>query len=223
MQPIVVRETPGGANEFELISGERRLRATKSLGQKKISALVKKVSDQESLELSIIENAQRENLNPLEEAKAYKLLNSKFKLNQSEIAQVVGKNRATISNSLRLLQLPEDVQEFLLQGEISTGHAKVLLSVGDPEAQSYYAGVAVRQDLSVRGLESKISRDIDTYDEEDEEYQKLLEKVARQETRLANILEMEQVSLSLNNQGQKKLSLTFDSEAQWKRFVAKLK
>ncbi|MBI4846851.1 MAG: ParB/RepB/Spo0J family partition protein, partial [Candidatus Omnitrophica bacterium] len=127
VQPIVVRKNH--ENEFEIIAGERRLRAVNALGLSGIPAIIKEVSDKELLELSIIENVQRDDLNPLEEAKAYESLMIDFGFTQEQVAQTVGKNRATVANMLRLLSLPEAVKEALFKEQISLGHAKVILSL----------------------------------------------------------------------------------------------
>ncbi len=127
IQPIIVRELGSSSQsdaKYELVAGERRLRATKQAGLNNIPAIVYDLNDQESLELSIIENAQRENLNPIEEAQAYKMLGDKFHLNQSEIAKVVGKNRVSIANSLRLLSLEIEIIELLKSGELTAGHGR---------------------------------------------------------------------------------------------------
>lgn len=223
-QPILLRRIDNKETPFELIAGERRLRATKLLGQTEILALVKDFDQKESLKLSIVENAQRESLNPIEEAHAYKILNSHFKLTQADIASVVGKSRVYISNSLRLLSLPEEIQELLKSSELSVGHAKVLLALSDIETQLYFAGICVRSGLSVRALEQRIARlSEEELEEEDQDYQLELDKIARQEKKLSGLLDIENLKLRLNSHGQKTLSITFDSEAQWKRFFSKVK
>ena len=155
IEPVIVRPLAGGA--YELVAGERRLRATQALGRQVIPAIIKTLSDQEALELSLIENVQRENLNPLEEAKGYARLRDEFGYTQEEIAAKVGKDRATISNLLRLLALPEEIQEALRGMAITMGHAKALLSVDDPARQrALYLRVKARG-LSVRQTEALAS------------------------------------------------------------------
>ncbi|MCL1834026.1 MAG: ParB/RepB/Spo0J family partition protein [Leptospirales bacterium] len=154
MSPIHVREKEG---LFVLISGERRLRACKRNGMKKIKCVVIDVDDEKAFTMSLIENIQRENLNPIEEAKAYKLMIDRFKLKQQDVAQNVGKDRTTITNSMRLLNLPEEIQNGILEKKISAGHAKVLLSLAESSAQLSYYNDIIQNDLSVRSLESLIA------------------------------------------------------------------
>src|SRR6478672_7710233 len=126
IQPLIVRRVNG---KLELIAGERRFRASRELGLKEIPVIVREASDKDVLEMALIENLQREGLNPIEEAQAYQRLAREFNLRQEDIAQRVGKNRATVANAIRLLDLPLSVQGFLREGKLSTGHAKVLLAL----------------------------------------------------------------------------------------------
>lgn len=155
VQPILVR--PSG-DRYELIAGERRLRAVKSLGYSRIPAVVKDVDDINAIELSLIENIQREELNPVEEAHAYKRLMDEFNFTQEMIGQAVGKDRATIANSLRLLSLPKKIQELLTKGLLSVGHAKVLLSIDNPEQQLSLSKKVVDKGISVRTLENIVKK-----------------------------------------------------------------
>ena len=157
LQPIVVRPK-GEGDSYELIAGERRFRAAKSLDLQKVPVLIKNVSDEEALELSLVENIQRENLNPIEEAKAYTKLMIMFGLNQDEIAAKVGKDRTTITNSLRLLKLPPDIQDKLISKAISTGHAKVILGLDNPSLQEKVTTRIIKEGLSVRSTEQLIAR-----------------------------------------------------------------
>ncbi|MBU1925341.1 MAG: ParB/RepB/Spo0J family partition protein [Candidatus Omnitrophica bacterium] len=152
VQPIIVRHNPGG--EYELIAGERRLRAVKELGHKEVPAVVKKVNDQELLEFSIIENIQRQDLNSLEEAKAYETLINDFGFSQEQVAKTVGKNRSTVTNTLRLLSLPRAIKEALSRGMISFGHAKAILSLEDADKQARLCERIMREGLSVREAEN---------------------------------------------------------------------
>jgi ParB family chromosome partitioning protein len=151
IQPILVRQTDG--ENFELIAGERRLRAIKHLGIQEIPAIVRRVSDADLLELSIIENVQREELGPLEEAKAYQRLCLEFGMTQDHIAQRVGKDKSSISNLLRILNLPEKIQALLNENLISFGHAKAILSVQDPKKQLFFCEKIIERNLSVRQAE----------------------------------------------------------------------
>src|SRR3989338_3510885 len=126
IQPVLVRLKD---NEYELIAGERRLRAAKKLGYTEIPAIIKEATDLDSLELSIIENIQRENLNPIDQAKAYKRLQDEFNMTQEKVADTIGKDRATVANIVRLLNLPAKIQEYVSRGTISMGHARAILSL----------------------------------------------------------------------------------------------
>ena len=151
IQPIVVRRL--GEN-YEIIAGERRFRAIKKLGIEKIPAIMKNVKDREALVISLIENLQREQLNPIEEANAFKKLIDDFKINQDEVAQFIGKDKTTISNTLRLLKLPSEIQQHLKRGHISFGHAKAILSLEDDAKQLQLCRQIISNSLSVRELEN---------------------------------------------------------------------
>lgn len=151
IQPILVR-TKGDA--YELIAGERRLRAAQILNLPEIPALVKEVEDRDSLELALIENIQRQELNPIEEARAFQYLLDKFQLTQDEVAEVMGKARVTITNVLRLLKLPLEVQEEIKNGRLTFGHGKVILEIEDANLQRRVCQEAISNSLSVRELET---------------------------------------------------------------------
>lgn len=151
VQPVVVRQT---GSLFELIAGERRWRAAKEAGLDVVPAIIKNTSDREALEIALIENIQRENLNALEEAAAYYHLIEDFDLSQEQVAQKVGKNRSTIGNTVRLLQLPEQVKALVVEGKISAGHARAILAVEGEEARLRLAERVVRDTLSVRQVEA---------------------------------------------------------------------
>ncbi len=150
LQPVVVR--PAGEN-YELIAGERRWRATKMAGKETITAVSKPADNTQSLTMSIIENLQREDLDPIEEATAYRTLITELSLTQEQVAGHVGKERSTISNALRLLDLPLGIQAKLQSGSLSPGHARVLLAVTDADAQRSLAERAADKGMSVRELE----------------------------------------------------------------------
>lgn len=155
VQPVIVRPVGG---EFELIAGERRLRAARVLGMDMVPAIVKNVGDEQALELAIVENVQRENLNPIEEARAYRTLNEKFGLTQEEIAKKVGKSRAAVTNAVRLLKLPEDIQNDITAGRITAGHAKVLLALEEERQQRNLRDLIVSRGMSVREVERWIEK-----------------------------------------------------------------
>ena len=153
IQPVLLRQEGKG---YELIAGERRLRASKLAGLKKIPAVIAKISNTQSLEIAILENVQREDLNPLEVSKGYQRLKEEFGYTQDQVAKSVGKPRSSIANSLRLLSLPEKAQTELEKGSISEGHAKVLLGV-DPSKIEVILQRILSEQLSVRALESSLS------------------------------------------------------------------
>ena len=151
LEPVIVRPIADGA--YELIAGERRFRAAQAAGLTEIPAVIKPVSDQQALQLSIAENVQREDLNPLEEARGYLRLIDQFGYTQEAVADAVGKGRVTIANLLRVLRLPEEIRQALLDEKISLGHAKVLLSIEDRSRQAALFHEVVAKGLSVRHLE----------------------------------------------------------------------
>ncbi|MFH1856207.1 MAG: ParB/RepB/Spo0J family partition protein [Candidatus Omnitrophota bacterium] len=155
IQPVLVRVKGNGG--YELIAGERRLRAAKAVGLEEIPAIIKNVTDAELLEISLIENVQRENLNPMEQAIAYNRLAEEFNLSHEEIATAMGKDRSTITNILRLLNLPDFVQKSVQKSDISLGHAKVLLSLNQPLRQVEICKRIINENLSVRQVESIVS------------------------------------------------------------------
>ena len=154
LQPVIVRPRDGG---FELIAGERRWRAAQRLGWAKIPAVVKEVDDRTLLTLALIENLQRDDLSPIDEAAGYRRLGEEFELGHSEIARVVGKDRSTVANLLRLLQLPDDVQTMVHEKRLSAGHARALLGLSDPDRQSALAMEAVAHGWSVREVEAAVA------------------------------------------------------------------
>lgn len=156
LQPIIVR---GVGSRFELIAGERRWRAVQRLGWDKIPAIVRDLDDRAALTMAMIENLQRDDLNSIDEAQGYHHLILEFKLPQTEVARLVGKDRSTVANILRLLKLPEDVQELLQQRQISEGHARALLSLADPAAMSKVARQIIAEEWSVRQTESLVRGD----------------------------------------------------------------
>ncbi len=158
IQPVLVRPKDGG---YELIAGERRLRAAKKLGFTQLPVIIRDVQDAEALQLSLIENIQREQLNPLEEAQAYQRLIAEFGYTQEKIAKVVGKDPSSISNTLRLLKLPEEIQVALRNGAISMGHARTILAVRSLSEQGSLFKRALAQNLSVRELENIVAKRAD--------------------------------------------------------------
>ena len=156
IQPLIVRRADGG--KLELIAGERRFRANQRLGSETVPVIVRDKTDQEVLEMALIENLQREDLNPVEEAEAYVRLAKEFDLTQEQIAEKVGKNRATVANSMRLLDLAAEVQEHLVAGRITNGHAKAILGVKRKGEQKLLAEQVVKRGLTVRATEKLVSQ-----------------------------------------------------------------
>lgn len=155
IQPITVRRTPAG---FELVAGERRWRASREAGQTHVDAIVREMTDAESLMASLIENIQRNDLNPIEEAQGYARIAEEFHLSQEEIAQKMGKDRATVANFLRLLKLPEEVRKEIQKGTLSAGHGRSLLALEGAPAQREIARLVISKGLSVRAVEELIHR-----------------------------------------------------------------
>ena len=153
LQPILVQKREG---YYEIIAGERRWRAALKAGLKEIPVIIREYSEKEILELSLIENIQREDLNPIEEAQAYKRLMDEFDMSQADVAQRVSKSRSAVANSMRLLRLEEEVQKMLTDGKISMGHARALLPLESPGKQTEVAGKIVEQQLSVRSTEKLV-------------------------------------------------------------------
>jgi len=157
VEPILVRPKN---DKYEIIAGERRWRAATEAGFDTIPVIIKDVSDKEALEMSLIENIQREDLNPLEEAKAYRFLMDEYKITHEEISKVLGKDRSTVSNTIRLLKLPDVIQEEIRNENLTMGHARALLSLEDAAKQKLIAKKIVKKGLSVRATELLVKRDI---------------------------------------------------------------
>ncbi len=153
IQPVLVRQR---GDSYELIAGERRFRAANLLNLNELPAIVKEVDDRDSLEISLIENIQRQDLNAIEEARAFKYLLDKFQMTQEEVSEVLGKSSVTISNTLRLLRLPQEVQDEIRSNRITYGHGRVLLEISDSNLQRKLAQEVISKGLSVRELENMV-------------------------------------------------------------------
>jgi len=171
VQPILVRPATDGSDGYEIIAGERRWRAAQRAGLHEVPVYVQEVSDREALELAIIENVQRADLNPLEEAAGYEQLMAEFGYSQTELADVIGKSRSHIANTIRLTKLPEKVRGFIAEGKLTAGHARTLVTLPDPEAAAVRiveAGLNVREAEALAQAEAKpaakrkIDKDADT-------------------------------------------------------------
>ncbi|NLC53384.1 MAG: ParB/RepB/Spo0J family partition protein [Firmicutes bacterium] len=150
LQPLLVRQKDSG---YQLIAGERRLRAAKQAGLRAVPVVVKELDDRTIMEIALVENLQREDLSPIEEAEAYRRLMTEFNLTQEEVAKAVGKSRPTIANTLRLLNLPGPIQKMVVSGQLTMGHARALLSLEQPEQQLYISEKIIKEKLSVRETE----------------------------------------------------------------------
>ena len=155
IQPILVRPSGQG---YELIAGERRLRAVRALGIPEVPAIVKCATDSESLQIALIENIQRDDLNPLEEAKAYQRLSEEFKMTHDRIAEAVGKQRASVSNTLRLLKLNKKIQDYISERRLTAGQARALLSIEGDKAQLDFCERIIREGLSARSVEEAVRK-----------------------------------------------------------------
>jgi ParB family chromosome partitioning protein len=157
IQPIVVRPIKN-SDDYEIVAGERRWRASQLANLKQVPVIIKDLGDKNALEIALVENIQRSNLSPTEEARAYQSLVDDFQLTQKDLSERVGKDRATIANYMRLLKLPNEVLDLLDSGEISMGHAKAILSAREPSVQKNLANKCVREKLSVREIEEITAR-----------------------------------------------------------------
>lgn len=215
LQPIIVREKEG---KYEIVAGERRFRAANEANLKKVPVIVKNVGDEESIELAIIENVQRENLNPLEEGEAYKLLIEKYDYTQEELAKKLGKNRSTITNKMRALKLPEEVKRYILEGKISSGHAVAIMSIDNESEQIKFADKIANESLSVRSAET-LAKEIKN---------STISKINRNDKKSVEILEIEnkmrdflgtsvKIKESKNKSG--KIEIEFYSEGDLERIL----
>ncbi|WP_295901218.1 ParB/RepB/Spo0J family partition protein [uncultured Bdellovibrio sp.] len=167
LQPIVARRTTSG--KLEIVAGERRWRAAQLAGLHEVPVILKSYDDKQALELAIVENIQREDLNPIEEAEGYSRLISEFKLSQQQVAEKVGKDRATVANAVRLLSLPNEIKEMISGNELSVGHAKVLLALPEPKKQIEFAKKVINEKIAVRKLEKMVQAVVKGQDDKEEE------------------------------------------------------
>ena len=219
IQPITVRRKPDG--RYQIISGERRFRACQMAGMDMIPAYIRDTNDQGMLEMAIVENIQRENLDPIEVAMSYQRLIEECNLTQEQMAVRVGKKRASVTNYLRLLKLPAKIQHDLKVGLLSVGHAKVLLGIEDVRLQEYLCDLVIKDDMSVRQLEEKIKKmsepkkaSEDQGQDLPEEYFKVLEIVGRY---FEN-----NISLKRSGNGKGSMTIHFSSDDEVKRFLQAL-
>lgn len=219
IQPLVLKKE---GNIYTIIAGERRWRAAKSIGLKEVPAVILNLSDKEVLEVSLIENIQREDLNPIEEALAYKKLINDFKLTQDELSKRISKSRTAIANCMRLLNLDKRVQEYLIDGVISEGHGRALLGVADKELQYELAQTIIDEELSVRQIEGIIKNSNKKYKSPNKEsdinnvyYKDIKHKLEH----MFNT----KVSLSTNSNNRGKIQIEYYSEEDLQRILDILK
>jgi len=216
IQPIIVTKT--SSTEYELVAGERRLEAAKQAGMEKVPVVIRCVSEKEQLQLALIENIQREDLNPMEEAIAYNTLVEDFGLTHSQISEIVGKDRATVTNSLRLLKLPEEVKQMLVSGELNSGLARTVLSVS-PNLQNSFAEYIVKYNLTVRQAEEK-AKTFALGKKTDPEKGSTNLRNKELEKELSRMLHL-QVKVQ-ENKGKGKITLTYKSQEELTNFIAML-
>lgn len=214
IQPLVVQQREG---YYEIIAGERRWRAAKMAGLKEVPAVIRNYSEKEILEIALIENIQRENLNPIEEALAYKRLIEEFKLKQDEVAEKVSKSRTAVTNAMRLLKLDERVQQMLIDDMISSGHARALLSLEDKEEQYKLAMRVFDEKLSVREIE-KMVKAILTPKKEKEEMPKLDFLYKEIEEKMKNIMGTK-VSIKAKDKNKGKIEVEYYSQEELERII----
>lgn len=219
LQPIVLRAS--SVTGYEIVAGERRVRASKLAGKTTIPAIVRQLSEEEMIELAILENLQREDLTALEEAEAYSMMMDKLELTQSEVAERLGKSRPHITNSLRLLKLPDQVKDMLNQDKISMGIARTLLGLKNKALIVPFAELAVRDDLTVRQLEKAVSAANAEKNTENKSTQKDLEKPNYIKASEELLIEKLGTDVNINNKkdGQGKIIIEYTSEDDLSRIL----
>ncbi len=216
LQPIIVQKN---GDMYEIIAGERRWRAAKEAGLTEVPVIVRDYDKQKVMEISIIENIQREDLNPIEEAMAYQSLMEEYGLKHDELAEKVSKNRSTITNSMRLLKLSKNIQQMLIDGRISTGHAKVLLSVEDINEQEKIAQELIDKSLSVRELEKLVKKYTKPRRKKDDKDDKDYSLFYREyEDRLKDILGTK-VQINTKDKNKGRIEIDYYSAAELERIV----
>ena len=213
--PILVQEAPNGY--YSIIAGERRWRAAKKAGLKEIPAIIKKLDEMKLFEISLIENLQREDLNPVEEALGFEKLMSDYKLTQEEVAAKLSKSRSSVANSLRLLKLPKDVLNSLKNEKISVGHAKVLLSVAEDKIKSELCTAVIEKELSVRELEAEIKKLSKKPKKEKKKDLNVVLAIEKTEKQIADILGTKVKINDKNNRG--KIQIEYYSAGDLERII----
>lgn len=219
ISPILVQDRE---SYYEIIAGERRWRASKLAGLKKVPVIIKNFTEKEILEISLIENIQRENLNPIEEALAYKRLLTEFNLKQEEVAERVSKSRTAVTNSIRLLKLCDEVQQMVIEDKLSTGHARAILSIEDAAEQYKIAQKIFNEKLNVRDVEKLIKNMNKPVKQKKAENDSLSTIYQDMEEKLKQALGTKVSIASKNGEGAGKIDIEFYSHDDFDRIVEKL-
>ena len=219
LQPIIVKRS--GEGSYRLICGERRFRAATVCGLTEVPAIIKDIAPEEFLEWALIENIQREDLNPLEEAEAYQRLVEDRMFSQEEVAKRVGKNRATVANTLRLLRLPDEVKQYLVDGRLSSGHARSLLGLLTPEHQRHMAKRIVEENLSVRQVEAIVGRSV-AHKRKAKTARHLSAEIVDLETRLTHFLGTQAKIYPRKNQKEGRIEIQYFSLDDLDRVLQKI-
>jgi ParB family transcriptional regulator, chromosome partitioning protein len=219
LQPIIVKKKGDGA--FEIVCGERRFRAATLCGLTEMPAIIKDIADEDFLEWALIENIQREDLNPIEEAEAYQRLVEERMISQEEVAKRVGKNRVTVTNTLRLLRLPEEVKQYLADGRLAAGHARALLGLLSPEHQRQMAKRIVEETLSVRQVEAIVNRS-NAHKRKAKSARHLSAEIVDLETRLTHFLGTQAKIYPRKNQKEGRLEIQYFSLDDLDRVLQKI-
>ncbi len=219
LQPIIVKKKTDGT--FEIVCGERRFRAATLCGLTEVPAIIKDIADEDFLEWALIENIQREDLNPIEEAEAYQRLVEERMISQEEVAKRVGKNRVTVTNTLRLLRLPPEVKQFLADGRLSAGHARALLGLLSPEHQRQMAKRIIEEILSVRQVEAIVNRS-NAHKRKAKSARHLSAEIVDLETRLTHYLGTQAKIYPRKNQKEGRLEIQYFSLDDLDRVLQKI-
>lgn len=220
IQPITVREIDNG--KYQLITGERRLKAAKLAGLKKIAAFVRIANDQDMLEMALVENIQREDLNAIDVAISYQRLTEECNLTQEDLSQRIGKKRATVSNYLRLLKLPPEIQLGIRDNKITMGHARALINIDDPNAQLKLYYQIIDEDLSVRKVEENARKIAKTKDNQEGQGEKAYRLPKEYEDLRIHLSEFFNANIDFkrNNKGNGKIVIPFRSDEELERIIA---
>ncbi len=218
LQPILVQDRK---THYEIIAGERRWRAAKIAGLKEVPVIIRNLTDREIVEISLIENIQREDLNPIEEAQAYKRLLTEFNLKQDEVAERVSKSRTAVTNSMRLLKLCDEVQKMVIEGMISTGHARALIMIEDPEEQFTVAQKVFDEKLSVREVE-KLVKNLHKPQRPQKAGNKSLETIYQDLSEQLKASLSTKVSISAKENGSGKIEIEFYSHEDLDRLIEQI-